>query len=52
MSKIKEANEILEKIRGKKFRERHLIKSEQDAELFIEDLESVLIGASKFLEED
>jgi len=35
-----------------KFREKYPIKSEQDAELFLEDLESVLIGARKFLEED
>lgn len=52
MSKIEEASNILEKIRGKKFIKKNHFTSKEKAEDFIDSVRFTMLGASKFLEED
>ena len=48
MSKIKEATEILEKIRGKKFAKKNPFTSEIEAKRFIETEKIFLLSLPKF----
>lgn len=52
MSKIEEANNILEKIRGKKFVKKNPFTSEEKAKDFIDSVGFTTLGASSFCEED
>ncbi|KKM98002.1 hypothetical protein LCGC14_1162330 [marine sediment metagenome] len=52
MSKIEEANNMLGKIRGKKFVKKHPFISEEKAEDFIESVGFTMLGSSSFLKED
>ncbi len=52
MSKVEEANNILEKIRGEDYIKENPFASEEEAEDFIDSVGFTMLGASKFCEED
>ncbi len=52
MSKIEEANNILDKIRGKDYVKKNPFISEKKAEDFIDSVGFTMLGASSFCEED
>ena len=52
MSKVEEANNILEKIRGKDFVKENPFVSEEKAEDFIDSVGFTMLGASSFCRED